>query len=333
MGSRIRKLLWFGVSTAIIAGMVYFADAGRFIDAIRAANGWFLVPAFALGISVFGIWSYVWYSFFGQMGLDIGYKQSVKIFMSGQFMNSVTPLGQFGGEPIMAYLVSRNTEASYEKAFSTVLSADIVNAVPVFTFVLGGAVYLLLLGSLNRLVVQVVYISLLVTAVGGSLVYLLWFESGRIESGIVRISRFLSGVSGRGGRLVNRLEEKLLNVEEAFREIGSNPRHLLKISMVSHLGFVFQVFCLYFILLSVGVPTDFTPLYFVVALAGIGNFSPTPGGSGTFEALMAGLLTVFVPIQFASALVVAIIFRLTTYWPGILIGYVTLNLLENGAGK
>ncbi|MFB6190551.1 MAG: lysylphosphatidylglycerol synthase domain-containing protein [Candidatus Nanohaloarchaea archaeon] len=84
-------------------------------------------------------------------------------------------------------------------------------------------------------------------------------------------------------------------------------------------------------LLSMGVSSDFTPLYFVLVLSSFGNFSPTPGGSGTFEALMAAVLTFFLPhITFATALAVAIIFRLTTYWPGLAIGYLALNSLGNG---
>jgi hypothetical protein len=43
---------------------------------------------------------------------------------------------------------------------------------------------------------------------------------------------------------------------------------------------------------------------------------------------MAGLITVFfTDINFAVGLIIAILFRLTTYWPGILIGWIALNSL------
>lgn len=331
MDSKTRKLLWFGVSTAIIAALVYFADMKQFLMALRKANAWFLAPAFFFGISVFGVWAYVWYSFFGRMNLNISYLKSLRIFMAGQFMNSITPVGQFGGEPVMAYLISKNTEAGYEKSFSTVLSADIINAVPMFTFVLGGSAYLLVFGSLNELVLQTVYMALLATIVGGTIVYLLWFEAGKIEGAIVKVLRYFSSVTGRWNNLVDIIEEKMVNVQKSFETIGESPRHLLKVATVAHAGFLFQLGCLYFILLSMGITPDFTPLYFVLSLSSLGNFAPTPGGSGAFEALMAGIITFFLPgTSFATALVVAIIFRLTTYWPGLLIGYLSLNTLENG---
>ncbi len=330
MDSRLKNLLWFGVSTAIIAAAVYFADFGEFLGAVRRANTWYLVPAFALGLSSFGIWSYVWYSFFKTMELRISYLKSFWLFMAGHFMNSITPAGQFGGEPFMAYIISRNTDASYEKAFSTVISADIVNAVPSFTFVLGGAFYLMLFGSINQLVLQAVYMSLLVIAVGGVLVYLLWFKSGRVEEALIRFSRFISDKTGRGAKIADTIEEKLRNVQESFRRVGESPWHLVKVTAISHLIFIFQIGCLYFILLSLGVEPDIAPLYFVLSLSLLAIFAPTPGGSGAVEAAMAGLLNFFISMSFASAVAAAIIFRLTTYWPGLIVGYIAINTLENG---
>ncbi|MFB6191252.1 MAG: lysylphosphatidylglycerol synthase transmembrane domain-containing protein, partial [Candidatus Nanohaloarchaea archaeon] len=292
MDSRLYKLLWFSVSTAIIGGMVYFADVTRFVEALKTAETMLLVPAFVFGLSVFLVWSYVWHSFFQTMEVSITYLRSLKVFMAGQFMNSITPIGQFGGEPVMAYIVSKNTDASYEKAFSTVFSADIINAVPFFTFMMGGAFYLLLFGSLKQIVLQTVYMALLATVVGGAIVYLLWFEAGKIEGAILGFLERLSDLLGRGQSVVDLARKKLEKVEESFRTIGESPRHLLKVASVAHLGFLLQLGCLYFILLSLGFDVDFTPLYFVLTLVSFGNFSPTPGGSGTFEALMAWLLTV-----------------------------------------
>ncbi|MFB6245686.1 MAG: YbhN family protein [Candidatus Nanohaloarchaea archaeon] len=333
MNSRIYKLLWFGVSTLIIGGMIYLADVSKFLEAIQRAELLYLALALLLGLSVFPIWAYVWYSFFDTMNLQIPYVRSLKVFMAGSFMNAVTPLGQFGGEPVMAYLISRNTESSYEKAFSTVLSADIVNAVPIFTFVIGGAFYLLAFGSMNQVVVQTLYIALLTTVVGGAAVYLLWFEAQKIETLVVGVMRAVSGALGRGEKYVESAEERLEEVQRSFRTVGENPRHLMKVAAVSHLGHLSQILCLFFVLLSFGHSPDFTPLYFIIALSGLANFSPTPGGSGTFEAAMASLISVFLPVSFATGLSVAIVFRLTTYWPGILLGYGSLNLLEGGDNK
>ncbi|MFB6193128.1 MAG: lysylphosphatidylglycerol synthase transmembrane domain-containing protein [Candidatus Nanohaloarchaea archaeon] len=324
-----KQVLWFGISTSILLALVILADANKFIAAVQQANGYYLVAAFILGMIPFFIFSYTWHSFLNKMGADTSYWETYKLFMAGNFMNSVTPLGQFGGEPFMAYVIKNNTPLSYEEGFSAVLSSDIINAVPTFTFIFGGAAFLLLFGSLNDIIIQTLYASIIIILIGGTLAYLLWFKSGTIENRIIRGLRKAANTIGRGEAYVDNLEQKMENVQEAFNRIGEEPRHLLKTAIIAHTYFILQVFSLYLLLASLGYHPDFTPLYFILPLASLANFSPTPGGSGAYEAALATIITVmpaaiFPQIPFATALAAGILFRLCSYWPGLLIGYTAL---------
>lgn len=331
MKAKVKKLIWFGVSTGIIVLMVYFADFARVADALKRIDVIKAAPAFFSGISVFFIWSYVWHSFFNKMGIVVPYTKSFKLFMSGNFLNSVTPLGQLGGEPLMAYIIKKNTDASIERAFSTVFSADIVNTVPVFTFILGGAFYSVFFTSgVESLIFQIMIMAGVVGTLGALLVYLLWFRAGFIESRIVSLAKKISSVTGRGNMIVSKIKTSMERLQNSFETIGESPEHLAKILVIAHLGFVAQVFSLYFLLLAIGANPRFTPLYFILALSALANFTPTPGGSGTYEAAMAGFLTLLLDLDFASAISIGILFRMTTYWPGLLIGYISLNSLERG---
>ena len=328
MDSKIKKTLWFGVATAIIAALIYFADVQEFIDAFQSASLPLLVPAMVSGLAVFLVFGYTWHRFLRKVDIDVNYFESLKLFMAGQFMNSITPLGQFGGEPFMAYIIRRNTDTSYEKAFSTVFSADIVNGIPVLTFVLGGSFYLLLFSSINDVILQTLYAGVGLTVFGGLLVYLLWFKAGIIENYILGILEYISDITGYGQSVVNKAEKRLAKVQDSFESIGEDPKHLFETAVVAHLSFVLQVICLYFIMLSLGQSVEITPLYFIIAIAGLANFAPTPGGSGAYEATMAGILTFFLNIQFPVAITVAILFRLTTYWPGLILGYLSFISVE-----
>lgn len=331
---RVKNLLWFGVSTGIIAVMVYLADTQRFISAVQQAQLLYMIPAFFFGLSVFVVWSYTWYRFFKDMSMEVSFPRTFQLFMAGNFFNSVTPLGQFGGEPFMAYVISKNTDYSAEKGFSAVLSADIMNAAPTLTFVIGGAVYQFLFkNAIMDILLTVMYIVLLTTVVGGVVVYFLWFKSGTIENILINALERVVVTMGRGEKYVRSLEERLERVQSAFSEIGDDPVELFKTAFVAHIGFLFQVFCIAFILLSLGFSFDLTPLYFTITLASLASFSPTPGGSGTYEAAMAGLLSLFLGMPFAQALVAAILFRMTTYWPGIVIGYISFNMLNGGVER
>lgn len=331
MDSRLKTAGLFLVSTLIMGSVIYAADFSKFLEALRTARLVTLLPAFAAGFTVLLVQGYVWYSFFGLMDLDNTYFRVFRIYIASEFLNFVTPLGQFGGEPVMAYVLKRNTSAGYEKAFSTVLSADIVNAVPVFTFVLGGASYLVVFGSLNQVILQTVYMSILIILMGGIFVYLLWFKAGRIEAGIVKLLEKATSIAGVFEEKVEAVEDRMEQVEESFRTVGQSPRHILKTTIIAHLGFASQVVCLYFILFSFGFQAEVTTLFFIIVVSALGNFAPTPGGSGAYEGLMAGVITFFIPqVSLAVAAASAIIFRLTTFWPGLIIGYISLNSLEAG---
>ncbi|MFB6217459.1 MAG: YbhN family protein [Candidatus Aenigmatarchaeota archaeon] len=328
--SLLKELLWFGVSAAIIAGMVYFAGIEDFLVAITKANLWYIAPALVLGVSTGLVWSFSWYRVFQKVDIPATFRESVNLQFAGSFLNSITPLGQAGGEPFMAYIISSNTDSSYEKAFSAVLSADIINVIPAFTFVLGGTVYMLFFHSISNILIEILYLAFLAIGVGGVLVYLLWFKAGRIEGFILGVLGWISAKVGRGEKYVRKAEKRLLKFEDAMREVGNDPKYLAKTVMMIHTGFVLEVLTLYFVLVSLGINPLLSSLYFVLPLADIANTSPTPGGSGTYEAAMGWLLSILTPANFAVGLSAAIIYRLMTYWPMLFIGYFAFHGTRNG---
>lgn len=328
IGNREKNFLYFGVSTAIILALIYFADVQKFINSLESAKPLPLVAGIVFGTLVFAVFGFTWHRFFQKMSLDSSYLNSFKLFMSGQFMNSVTPLGQFGGEPVMAYIVKENQNTSYEKALSTVVSADIVNTVPYITFLICGSAYLLLFDSLNQTVSKTASITAVFAVLGSLLVYILWFEAELLER---KLSNILSAVERfTGWEKIGGLHESLEEVRESLELIGEDPKHLAVTTLIAHLSFGFQAASLFFIASSVGETIGLVSIYFIIAVSSLANFSPTPGGSGTFEAAMAGILTVFTSIEFADALTISILYRLATYWSGIVLGYICLVSLRHG---
>lgn len=327
MDSRVVKVLWFGVSTILLLGLILLADVSLFLEALGQAKLIYLLPALILGILPLSIYGFTWYRFLNQVGAEVSYLKSLRMFLGGQFMNSVTPIGQFGGEPFMAYVIKNNTELEYEEAFSTVLSADLINSVPLITFLTGGVVYMLFLGNVSDLLTQLIFAALIMIFVGSGFAYLLWFRSGTIESAILTVVGRIVETVGRGQNLYNGLEKRFEGVQDAFETIGENPQHLILTAIVVHLEFVFRVLTLYLVLFSLGITADFAPLYFILAFGAVANFAPTPGGSGVSEATYSGLISLFLGIGLATAAVAGILLRLMIYWPGLILGYIGLMSL------
>jgi uncharacterized protein (TIRG00374 family) len=339
MPSKLKELLLFGVSTAFVAALIHLSGTEKFINALSQAKLIFLVPAIILGASKFLVWSFTWYRVFQRTGINASYWESVKLQSAGAFLNNITPFGQAGGEPLMAYIVSSNKDASYEKALSSVLSSDILNMIPPFTFVFGGAVYILFFHSITNLVVQAVYMALIVLLFGGLFVYLLWFKAGKIEAFTLKAAESISSKIGRGEKIVEKFEKRLQNFEKSIGKMGEDPVNLAKTVLVLHLGFVLEVASLALVFMSLGITPLLSYLYFILPVADVANTSPTPGGTGTYEVAIAALIvavsetvTGFAggPIAFHTALLIGILYRISTYWPGLLIGYIGFNMVQNG---
>lgn len=320
------KFLWYGVATLIFVSLIYFADFEKFLSALTSVDPLMMFIALIFGLTYFIFFGSIWHLFLRKMNVNVDFLKSMKLVMSGIFMNSVTPLGPMGGEPFMAYVVSDNTDSSYEKAISCIVSADMVNTIPFITFSTIGVAYFFLFRPVNQFIINLGIFTFAFLIFGALLAYFLWFEEEKLEK---MSYKFLDWIKAKLGKdkLIEKLKEKFKEIKEVFETVGDDPRHLLKTTSIAHLAVIGQFISLYFIMIGMGVEPTFPSIYFPVVLSGLATISPTPGGSGTFEGAFTGILILFDVVP-STALAIAVLFRMTTFWPGIVIGYLTLMDLK-----
>ena len=323
-----QELGWYAVTVLLFAGLLYFADTREFLRVLGRVDRSTFAIAVAVGLSSLFVWAWVWHRFFGQLGITATAAKTVRLFFSGHFLNSVTPLGQFGGEPVMAYIIADTTDTEYEGALAAVVSSDMVNAVPFFTFTIGGVAYLYLFGSLQGFLFDVGWIALLILLVGGGIAYLLWSPDGTLGRAAIGLLTRLERRVSWGEGVFHSLQDRIRRTEALFERAGRDRVFLLTTIAGSHLAILAQIVSLYIVFLAMGLEPTIVPLYFIVNLSTIATLSPTPGGSGTYEAAFSWLMTLFYSVDLATALTAAVLFRLTTYWPGLLLGFLTLLTLD-----
>lgn len=325
------RIVWYGLSTVLIVGLIYTADFREFIQSLSQVNRFYISLALISGLSVFLVWGYVWHSFFREMEIEKDIVESYKLFMAGNFMNSVTPLGQIGGEPFMAYVISENTDSSYEKALSAVISSDLINAIPILSYASLGILYFTITGGKSNILTQGI---ILFAGFGLAILtsaYLLWSSGNRFEKVLLNLIVRIQERFERADRAFEYIKQMVRDLNKAFEKAGENKSHLLKVTAISHLWHPTQFICLYLILIGLSVEPSIAGIVLTVVFSSLAAFSPTPGGAGTFEAAFSGLLIVFFPnIGLDGAVAAAVLFRMTTYWPGIPIGYFSLLSLRRG---
>ncbi len=317
-----KTAILFGVTTALLAILIALADTSRLVRSIGTAKRRYLLIALLFGLAAVPILANSWYRFVNTVGGDKNFIDVLKIFMAGNFVNAVTPLGQFGGEPFMAYVIKDNTDISYQQALSAVISADIINTIPIFSYVLLGAIYFTIETTLNSFIVETLTAVIAFGIAGSILTALLWFKPQAVGNAILGIVKGMTARLGHGKRYVGPLEERLTEIEHSFRALGSSRTVLLETAIVAHLFFGFQILAFHFILLSLGQDAPMALIAFLLPLASLSTFTPTPGGSGAYEATMTALLTKVLGLLYTPALAAAVLYRIVTYWQDIILGYI-----------
>jgi uncharacterized protein (TIRG00374 family) len=316
-----KNKFWTLVATVVLLFTVYIADVRQVVAAVRSARPVYIAGTVVLGVFILFLRSRVWYVFFKNLGAVISSVKSFRLFSAGEFLNNVTPLGQAGGQPFMAYVVSDNTRMNYEEALATVISADFMTAFPLLSLGMVAGGYFLFVGVESQIVAHTVVFSLMAIVGGTVLVYMLWFKAGTVESVIQRV---LGKVLWRQ-RWEEILAEKLDNVEKTFEAIGAEPRKLVAASVYAHLAFFVDMVVLYIVLRSLGYTPGLFYLFLAFPVANLSKSAPTAGGSGVYELALASILTVILSIDFSAAVAAAFLYRFSTYWVAIVVGYFALS--------
>jgi len=257
-------------------------------------------------------WGKAWQVVLRAVGIEVSYRRLVGTYFAATFANYVTPLGQAGGEPFIAYVLSRDTEASYEDSLASVVTADLLNLLPFFSFAAVGLGVLLTRPSLPA-GTRPLALGLFGMAVGvPALTGAGWLWRERVRSGVLRlvapVARHTDRVSVAG------VAERIDDLYAAFGRVAGDPRALVEAVAFAYVGWVFFAVPLYCAGRALGVAIGPLTVLFVVPASTLAGMVPTPGGLGGVEAALVALLVAVAVESAAVALAVALVYRVVSYW-------------------
>ena len=323
LGLLDRRTLVKTVAGFIVAGIIlYLLAVGIGIEEIRAELAdadplWLAAGCASTAVGLVS-WAKAWQVVLGVVGIPVRFRKLVVTYYAATFANYVTPLGQAGGEPFIAYVLSRDTEASYEDSLASVVTADLLNLLPFFTFAALGTVVLVLRTTLSDQIRGVAGV-LVAFAVGAPVVAVLgWRSRKRVGNVVLRVvapvaerTRFVSFESVR---------ERMHDLNTAFERITADTQALAHALGYSYVGWLFFALPLYFAVRAIGESISLFLVFFIVPASTLAGLTPSPGGLAGVEAALAGLLGTLGGFTFATGLSIAIVYRLASYVFAILLG-------------
>ncbi|MDY6776940.1 MAG: lysylphosphatidylglycerol synthase transmembrane domain-containing protein [Candidatus Nanohaloarchaea archaeon] len=320
----LKAVVGFAAAFAVLAAFTWMVGIGELTAAVSRASVPLLMAGLALaflGVLTIGVtW---WIVVKDLTGYTV--EDGLRVFFATQFANAITPFGQLGGEPFIAYILSVDSGESIERSFGAVLAADILNTVQFFTFTIIGIVvflYFYPLNSLVSLVLRVVLLLLLAFVVGFLLFWHRKASALRLLGGVGRlVGRLLSRLGMHDGRSWDAvLTRKGENFYEVIEELAGQKRKVAFALFLSHFMTGFWVAGFYTILLSMGFDAPLSAFLFVLPASMLAGYLPLPGGVGGIEVAMAVLVSSVAGVPLAVAEAAALLFRLPTYWAVIAIG-------------
>ena len=317
-----KTLVRIGVGFAIAVILLYLVAVGIGTQDLSAAFADATLRWLAAGCASTFVglvaWGKAWQVVLEVADIDESFRKLVVTYFAATFANYVTPLGQAGGEPFIAYVLSRDTEASYEESLASVVTADLLNLLPFFSFAAIGMGWLLWQANLPT-AARPLAMGLLALAVGVPAFTMVgWRFRTRLAAVFLRV---VAPVAKRTPRITMAgVRERLHDLGDAFDRIASEPRALVRALVFSYIGWVFFAAPLYFAGRTVGIPIGPLLVLFIVPASTIAGIVPSPGGLGGVELALTGLLIALVGLSEADAYAVSLVYRVASYWFAILVG-------------
>jgi hypothetical protein len=310
-----KRLLQAGLGFLIAGAVIWLIASAIGIDDLSrvlsdAQLRWVVAGCLSTAVCLVA-WSRAWQVVLGVVGIPVPFRRLVVTYYAATFANYVTPLGQAGGEPFIAYVLSRDTEASYEDSLASVVTADLLNLFPFFSFAGIGFAALLYNSSLPPRV-RPLALGLAGMAAG---VPVLAAGTWRFRFRVGRfVLRLAAPVADRTGLFsLASLRERMADLNAAFERIAADPRALVRALFYSYLGWVFFALPLYFAALALDVSLSLLLVFFIVPASTLAGLVPSPGGLGAIEGALLVLLVAVAGLSQAPAFAAALLYRVESY--------------------
>lgn len=320
-----KTLFFLGISLVILAVMLYFVGIDQVINALKIAKLEFIAIAIAMQFFTFFLYALRWKILNNVAGINVGIKKLLPMVLVGLAVNNITPSGRGGGEPVRAYILSREESYPMEETFATVV-AD--RALDTFPFIV--LAVLTIIGMTLSFNFDTWLLVLMVVAVIAILIVLILLIYMSINPKFgQRIEGWIIGLVRRFYKKNSEeFEEKIHNVIAGFQDtmkmVISNKKVLYYAMPLSFVIWIFEILRVYFVFMSFGAVVSPVVIGEVFILACLAGMIPLlPGGLGAVDGIMI-LFYSAAGITASISAAATVIERLISFWMATIIGMVIL---------
>lgn len=320
-----KTIFLFAISLAILGIMLYWVGIDQVINALKTAKLEYIAIGFVMQIFTYYLYTLRWKILNNLVGIDMGIKKLLPMVLVGLAVNNITPSGRGGGEPVRAYLLSREGGYKMQDTFATVVADRALDTFPfvvlaVFTIIGMAFSFKFNIGLLILMIVAVIAIIIILAIIIYMSINPAFGE--RVDGWIIGLVRRFYKKNSES------LEEKIHSIIRGFQDtmkmLISNKTVLYYALPLSFVIWIFEILRVYFVFLAFGARV--TPIIIgeVFILASLAGMIPLlPGGIGAVDGIMVTFYSLAGITKTISA-AATIIERLISFWMATIIGLVIL---------
>ena len=317
---RNKLILGLLLGVIVVAGLAVYADFNKMVAVLRDFDWWLLAPILFFTLFNYALRFYKWDVYLRLIGATgVPRKDSLLIFLSGLAM-AMTP-GKVG-ELLKSYLLKQVRGTPISVSAPIVVAERLTDGIAMLVLASVGLV------MFNYGTVLLVGIAIFVVA------FLFVFQNRTLAGKLLSMGERLP--------LISKGVHHFHAFYESSYELFRLPNLLfgVGIGVVSWFGEVIAL-----MLVMIGLDIPFSPLLIIIcafilsAATLIGSITLLPGGLGTTDASIAGMLKFLIPAQLgiavteSTAVAATLIIRFATLWFGVGIGLVALALMQRRLGR
>jgi glycosyltransferase 2 family protein len=317
---RGKLILGLVLGLVVVAALSIYADFSKMLGVLRDFNWWLLVPILGFTLFNYGLRFYKWDVYLRVIGATgVAKKDSLLIFLSG-FAMAMTP-GKVG-EVLKSYLLKQIRGTPIAVSAPVVMAERITDGLA-----------MMVLASVGLVLFD--YGRILLIGIGvAAVVFLVVFTNRAVADRLLLWGERLPVIS----KTVHHLRVFYDSSYELFRL--RNLLFGLAIGVISWSG---EVLAFVLVMMGLGVPFSWLLViicsFILAASTLIGSVTLLPGGLGTADASIAGMLIFLfpaylqIPMPQDTAVAATLLIRFATLWFGVGIGLIGLTMIQRRIGR
>lgn len=309
----------------ILIAMVLFIGPGKIISALKTANLYYVMFAVIIQFIILVLWNKRWSIICDS--LDIPHSQLSLFAMTivGLAVNDLTPSGRSGGEPVRAYLLSKDSSVKFKETFATVMGDKLFDTLPFMVLAIFAICYLMLYLHLSSTLFSLLMVSLILFIV--VLLFIIYISINE-EFGLKTIQWTFRMARRFTSKDLITHEKKavssLIGFQNSLKYLMKDRKLLIQATVISFVVWFLELFRVYVVFLAFGQTVSIGMIASVFLVSSlIGVIPALPGGLGSIDGVMI-LLYSMAGISASISTAATFVERMISLWMVIIMGVILL---------